>query len=251
MPDEKWSEEIAKYKDKLTSPVDLNEYFENKELHGVKTVCYPLGTVSLPTGELIGCDPLVYLDDNADSYYIKAPAGEFPVELCIVEPFNGDCARYAAMRIKYSDKRAVRYELALTGREDPNEIAGFEDGDYFGFPVDAGLGCFCDREVQRAFTAFDDEMYEKNDEDFNLYDDYMAELFAESYKADPSWQREGGDFINFTVPGTEYHIPICNSGFGDGMYPVYWGYDEDGNICQTVMQFIDLALAYGDDENDG
>lgn len=250
MPDEKWLAEVEKYRDKLISPVDLNEYFENKELYGVKTVCYPFGTITLPTGELIGCDPLVFLDDRQDSFYIKAPTGEFPVELCIVEPFNGDCARYAAMRIKYSDKRAVRFELALTGTEDISELAQFEEGDYFGFPVDAGLGCFCDRAAQKAFTAFDEEMYQKHGEDFNFYNDYMAALFAESYKADPRYQRTGGDFLNYTVPGTGYHIPICNSGFGDGMYPVYWGYDEDGNICQTVMQFIDLKLAYTDEEED-
>ena len=164
MPDEKWLAEVEKYRDKLISPVDLNEYFENKELYGVKTVCYSFGTITLPTGELIGCDPLVFLDDKQDSFYIKAPTGEFPVELCIVEPFNGDCARYAAMRIKYNDKRAVRFELALTGTEDISELAQFEKGDYFGFPVDAGLGCFCDRAAQKAFTAFDEEMYRKHGE---------------------------------------------------------------------------------------
>ena len=248
MPTKEWLDELEKYRDKLVCPNDLNEYFENRELFGVKTVCCPIGTISLPTGELIGCDPLVYLQNDAESFYIKAPAGEFPVELCVVEPPDGDCARYAAMRIKYSDKRAVRYELALTGSEDLSEIADFEEGDYFGFPVDAGLGCFCDKTAQKAYTAFDNEMYQKHGEGFNFYNDYMAALFAESYNADPRYQREGGDFINYTVPGTEYHIPMCNSGFGDGMYPVYWGYDEDGNICQTVMQFIDIKLAYGGNE---
>ena len=52
------------------------------------------------------------------------------------------------------------------------------------------------------------------------------------------YQRRDGDFINFTVPDTDCHIPICNSGLGDGTYPVYPGYDEVGNICRAVIQFI-------------
>lgn len=66
------------------------------------------------------------------------------------------------------------------------------------------------------------------------------------YKAHPQFQREDGDFLNGQIPGTEYHLPIFQSGFGDGVYPVYWGMDETGNICQIVIQFIDIELAYGE-----
>lgn len=250
MIDAKWLEEIAKHRDKLASPVDLNEYFEKDEVAGVPIAVYPLGTLSVPTGEIIGCDPLVCLDDNVKSYYIKAPVGEFPADLCIVKENDGDCDRNAAMRVRFNENRAVRFELALTGSEPAEEIAGFEEGDYFGFPVDAGLGCFCDRAVQREYTAFEREQREKHGDDFNMYDDFMAGLFAESYKADPKYQRRDGDRLDLTVPNTEHHIPICNSGFGDGYYPVYWGYDEKGEVCQIIMNFIDIELAYGDDDEE-
>lgn len=52
------------------------------------------------------------------------------------------------------------------------------------------------------------------------------------------------------MPGTEWHIPMFQSGFGDGVYPVYWGLDENGEICQLVIQFIDIELAYGDEGED-
>ena len=246
MPSNEWFEEIEKYRDKLRSPIDFDEYFEGKIIAGRQTVCYPIGTVSLPTGELLCCDPLVYLDNNTRSFVDKAPTGEFPVELSIVAAGkDGDCARYAAMRIVFSDKKAVKYELALTGSEDPAEIANFEEGDFFGFPVDAGLACFCDRAAQKAYTAFDEEQYRQHEDGFNFYDDYMAALFAESYEAQPEYQREGGDFLKYTVPGTDFHMPICNSGFGDGVYPTYWGYDENGDICRIVAQFIDIEHSYG------
>jgi hypothetical protein len=36
------------------------------------------------------------------------------------------------------------------------------------------------------------------------------------------------------------------SGFGDGTYPVYFGYDKDDKICQIAIEFIDIALAFGE-----
>ena len=42
-------------------------------------------------------------------------------------------------------------------------------------------------------------------------------------------------------------MPIFQSGFGDGAYPVYWGIDENGTICQLVIQFIDIQLAYSEE----
>ena len=35
-------------------------------------------------------------------------------------------------------------------------------------------------------------------------------------------KRSKGDWINFTIPDTELTVPMIQSGFGDGLYPVYW-----------------------------
>ena len=52
--------------------------------------------------------------------------------------------------------------------------------------------------------------------------------------------------INCTIPGTDYHLPMFQSGFGDGAYPVYLAYDKDGNVCQLIVELIDIELAYSD-----
>ena len=111
--------------------------------------------------------------------------------------------------------------------------------------MDAGLGCICDQEVHGAYCAFLDR-WEKENPGKNLYHDYFQDLFAQSAQSRPEYQREGGDWINWQIPGTEYHLPFFQSGFGDGVYPVYWGFDEEGSICQLVVQFIDIELAYGE-----
>ena len=31
---------------------------------------------------------------------------------------------------------------------------------------------------------------------------------------------------------------MIQSGFGDGLYPVYFGYDENGELCDIVIEYI-------------
>ena len=67
-------------------------------------------------------------------------------------------------------------------------------------------------------------------------------MFADSYEALPSLQRENGDFIRFSIPDGEDEIVMAASGFGDGFYSAFWGKDENGEIAELVTVFIDPAL---------
>nr|WP_236851718.1 DUF4241 domain-containing protein [Chryseobacterium sp. MEBOG07] len=111
--------------------------------------------------------------------------------------------------------------------------------------MDAGLGCITDKEVLPFVDKFVDEI-----EVDNVYDDYFAELFSQSYQDNPNNQREAGDWINWTVPNTNYQIPMFASGFGDGSYPVYFAYDGNEEICGLYIQFIDVELALSDEDED-
>ena len=188
-----------------------------------------IGPCSLPSGKILVRDPLVYLAACEEKpYFIAAPAGTYMTDICVVKPDkSGDCSRYAAVRLKFTEKRPIYFYEALIGHENLDDL---EDGEYFGFVVDAGLGCICDEVLHQAVCDWS-EQWDKDNPDGNQYYDYFAALFAESYKAHPEFQREGGDFLNRQIPGTEYHLPIFQSGFGDGVYPVYWGMDENGDIC--------------------
>lgn len=46
------------------------------------------------------------------------------------------------------------------------------------------------------------------------------------------------------IPGTDYHLPIFASGWGDGAYPCYFGYDADGKVCGVYIHFIDIEADY-------
>ena len=177
---------------------------------------------------------------------MQAPAGSYKTEVCVIKPYDGDCARYAVVRLRFNQNRAVKFYEALIGSED---LENFEEGEYFGFNVDAGLGCICDAQVNKIITDWR-ENWEKQNPDGEIYNDYFYELFKESYKQNPQYQRDGGDWINWQVPGTDYHVPFFQAGFGDGTYPVYWGFDESGAVCQLIIQFIDIERDYSDEDEE-
>lgn len=239
-----WMERWEAVKEATVCPTDLNTYFEQEEIMGKSLAVIDIGPCDLPSGKILVRDPLVYLFQRDERpYFLTAPAGTYRTEVCVVKSDGEDCDRYAAVRLRFSDRRAVRFYEALTGNENLDTL---EEGDYFGFNVDAGLACICDETLHQLFCDWD-EQWSKEHPNENPYDGYFAALFDENYRRHPEYQRQGGDWLNWQIPETDYHLPIFQSGFGDGVYPVYWGFDENGSICQLVIQFIDIQLAYGEE----
>ncbi|MEJ6469475.1 DUF4241 domain-containing protein [Fusobacterium watanabei] len=242
-PTKEWLKKWEKVKDKLQPNSNLVNYFTLKEIAGKEIDVMDIGPCSIPTGEFLVGDPLVYLRDIKQEVYLqKIPTGEFKTEVCVVKASDGDCDRYAAIRLKFNDNKIAYYEEAMVGNE---EFDNIQEGDYFGFNVDAGLACICDKKLHKLYCDFD-RKFDKENPDGNIYDDYFAKLFEESYKDNPKYQRDGGDWINWTIPDTNYHLPMFQSGFGDGAYPVYLAYDKDGNVCQLIVELIDIELAYSE-----
>ena len=238
---ENWLQKWEEVKDVLVCPTDLETYFTSNEILGQKMETMEIGNVSLPSGKIVVRDPLVYLSSNEKPYFIQAPKGNFPVTIAVVKSEDwGD--RYAVVKVEFTKEKPVVYREALIGIEDLEDIT---EDDFFGFSVDAGLGCITDAEVLPSV----DQFVATTDVD-NVYDDYFAEIFAQSYKDHPNNQRDAGDWINWTVPSTNYQIPMFASGFGDGSYPVYFAYDAHGEICGLYIQFIDVELALSEDGDD-
>ena len=241
-PTKEWLEKWEKVKDKLQPSSNLEDYFTSKEIIGKELDVIDIGPCSIPTGEFLVRDPLVYLMFRTQMpYFQKIPTGEFRTELAVIKASDGDCDRYVAARLKFNDNKIAYYEEAMIGQEELNDI---QKGDYFGFSVDAGLASFCDKKLHNLFCDFAEKWVEENP-DGNAYDDYFAKFFKESYENSPKYQRDAGDWINWTIPGTDYHLPMFQSGFGDGTYPTYIAYDKDNNPCQLIIEFIDIELAYG------
>jgi hypothetical protein len=197
-----------------------------------------MGLVNFPTGKILAVDPLVYLDRSADPYFTTVPTGIFPLTAAVVEEQENHY-RYAAVKVDFNNEQAIYYIEALHSDEDLSEL----EEAYSGFCVDAGLGTIVDIEARDAYCDFI-EAWEKKNPDYNAYDSFFSEEFKNSQKKFPRFQKQDGDWINFPLPGTELSVPMFQSGFGDGFYPVYFGYDGEGRVCRVVVQFIDIALSY-------
>ena len=116
--EEKWVKAYEKLKKEgmLAPAVDYEELFAKSEFQGKKLFLFSMGTVTFPTGKIIVCDPLVYLDKNTVPYREKVPVGTFMLETLAAEMEEGNF-RYIATRIRFAEEEAAYYELALTGTE--------------------------------------------------------------------------------------------------------------------------------------
>jgi hypothetical protein len=235
-PTEKWLKDYEKKLPLLAGPEELIQYFTASEVADQKLERLSIGSITLPSGQIIVRD-LFFVSDDDKPYFTAAPTGEFEVTLAVIPEDDLDCARYAAALVSFTPQKPVRYVMALEGLEDLSKLSG---GGYFGFTVDTGLACICDTVTHKAFLDFLTDWYQKNGDDGHLYDDYFESCFRQNYIDNPAHQSENGDWLNWPIPGTSYRIPIFTSGFGDGAYPVYFGYDAAGKICSLVIQFINI-----------
>ncbi len=199
-----------------------------------------IGKINCPTGKIIVADPLAYLPTNKYSPILnkKIPIGKYPVQVSIVRN-NIVGIRMCTIRLKIKVTEAVEYELANPTEESAAFVA--KDGVLSGFPVDAGMITICDEQVAEEYKDFINTWYKENPNG-NHYDDYFAKFFKESAEKLPQYQREDGDFIEWENPNTKSKLIMVASGFGDGFYQSYWGYDSNHEICELIIPLVNPDL---------
>ena len=241
--DKNWQEMYERNKNKFRCKVDLESYFTEKKIGEIEVDTLDIGKVNLPTGEILACDPLVELGE-ARTYIQKTPIGKFPVKICVI-PSREYGDRYACVKVEFNKNKPVVYELALTGNE--KEMDEAEEDEFYGFGVDAGMGCVADKKSQDEYSKYWKKLEEEEEAD-NPFDDIFDDLLIENAKKYPKYQRDCGDWANFIIPDTDLNIPVFASGWGDGDYPCYFGYDEKEELCGFYIHFIDIEKEYSDED---
>ena len=121
-----------------------------------------IGLLSLSTGKIVACDPIVC--GQLMEFTRMVNPGNYPVSVHIV--CIGDVNTSVALAsIKFSDKKPVKWEMALKEDQNAEEL---EDGYIFGYAVDAGTGGFMDKAVADKIGEID----MSNVLDDTLFDDY-------------------------------------------------------------------------------
>ena len=211
---------------------DMNKQFSDDSEYIVEKI----GDAYFPTGKIEIGDPLCYLNSKWSSILDKEiKPGKYPVYISIMnnEIFG---TRYLSSKLDITGEVPVRYEIAMP---DGYEIEDYnKPGVIAGFGVDTGLACFVDRETSKLYDNFLYKWHSENPNK-NHYDDYFSRSFRESAIKYPKYQREDGDYLDYNVENTENNIIMFCSGFGDGFYSAYWGFDSNDDIVCLIIRFID------------
>lgn len=178
---------------------------------------HPVGPVVLPSGQVVGCDPLACLDD--EPFTASVAPGTYPLRAWVVVLFQDGTERdrrTAALELVIRDEPAVRWEIAVRDGQDP---AALEEDEFFGYPVDAGTGTLADVVAVRALAAWDF--------------DRLDEVFI------PAQMPPAPASIGAVVDeATGANVVTVTSGWGDGHYPTFVGYTAQGDVTAFVTDFM-------------
>ncbi|MCR1536476.1 DUF4241 domain-containing protein [Stenotrophomonas maltophilia] len=190
------------------------------------------GHLPVSSGQLVVCDPLVQAEAPALADY-TAPLGRHPVEIIV------HSGRPALAVVWFKPREALtatalHWQMARWTTQD---LTGLDEDSFIGYPVDAGIGCFMDTDTQQALLALIEQ----------------ADGEEESEWSDALIDHDGLD------EGVEYRpwgensphgLVVFTSGWGDGVYPSYWGLDTSGIPVALVTDFLCIQGGDGRDERE-
>ncbi|MFC5744534.1 DUF4241 domain-containing protein [Actinomadura rugatobispora] len=170
------------------------------------------GAGRFSSGKVAAADP-GWLDSDVAPFTTAVSPGEYDLVLSRLRLDDPpEAAIVAAARLEISEQPVASWELALRDGQDPRTLG---EGEFFGFGVDAGLGCFVDAAALPSLAEIVEEAWE------------------ETFSGD-----ETGPAHEFTDPGTGANLIAFRSGFGDGSYPTWIGRDERGGVACFVADML-------------
>jgi hypothetical protein len=181
------------------------------------------GELLLPSGQIVACDPFV--SDDRAAFTQQVPEGRARLRFSHPLVHGEHGGRVAFARLDFSQAKVTQWEMALIPGQD-NSI--LKDDEIFGYPVDAGTGCFGDREAFAALRA-------ATANDPGLTEAWIA--------AGETAGRPLGLSYYLEQPMGRANIIMFPSGWGDGFYASYFGYDAAGDVTALLTDFnvIDWA----------
>ncbi len=170
------------------------------------------GSLLLPTGRIVACDPSV-ISGEEEAFVRMVPPGSYPVSLVLATDTKQ--ARVAAAIVRFSDSSPVSWERARTVEDDDLEMTGYG--------VDSATGCFLDSSAL-AIVATELEPTGQ-----------WEQLIEEALKVAPS-----DDWFSANIPVSQSpptNAIAFSSGFGDGLYASWFGLDAAGNVVCLLTDF--------------
>ena len=223
-----------RFKKQKTDHKDIEIPFDLSHSNLDKLKEIEIGNIQLPTGKIIAGDP--FFTNSIKPFARSVNPGSYPVKIYIAQ-IEPEHYRIAYAKIKFQPKMATNWILAVTNDIEIDVLSNLKDDEYFGFPVDSGLGSFTDEKTNEAFLKKIYKFYSENP-DKNYYDDLLAEEFN-TYSSKSKYSRDLGDWNNHILNNTsDLNVIMFASGWGDGYYPTYWGYDDKNETVELAIDFL-------------
>jgi hypothetical protein len=178
----------------------------------------PAGEARLPTGRVVGCDPLSFTQ-LAEPYTVPVPPGRYPLRawVAIRHHDGAELERHtAALQLVIREEPAAHWEQALLPGQDP---ARLDDDEFFAYPVDTGTGTFADESAVRGLTRW-------------TYEQVEAAFLPAVPAPAPAV------LTAVTDERTGANVVLVSAGRGAGRYPTFIGYTGGGEVACFVTTFL-------------
>jgi hypothetical protein len=169
---------------------------------------FELGKINIESGKIIACDPIIM--QTGIAFAQNFPIGQFPVQLAMAKMPTDE--RVAFSRILFSDKAVAKWEFALKPGQLPISL---HDTSVYCYGVDGGIGIFIYKSANEAFSK-------KTQSEW-------ANVFVQN--------TIHHDFKGFVYDFDAHNLACFMTGYGDGCYSTYIGFDDKGNICRLLTDF--------------
>lgn len=190
------------------------------------------GMLELPSGELVACDPLTFLETEPFDIHIEP--GSYPVLLFIAE--LRDESRLAYAMLEVSREKTVRWQRAYVLDEETHSLLDPPDG---GYPVDSSVGCFMDAHTAGVLMNYTHTVMED--------DEFPRAIHGEMKRH----QRQGFSWANLDLRQSlgihslePLNLVSFETGFGAGLYESWVGLDKEGRVTRVVSDFQVLDLHF-------
>lgn len=186
-----------------------------------------IGELVVTSGKVTACDP--FTSPETPPFAREVRTGKYAVVLCIAE--IGEDRRVARALVRIGGGRAVRFEPA---RCENAEELGLGEGELPGYCVDSGTGCFMDVDAARALAGGGEDDEDGDDDEGGEPEEVTEELLDElDENGVPSWSWA----VKTVDPGSGANVVAFTTGYGDGVYSSWIGFDDEDEAVAIVTDF--------------
>ncbi len=205
---------------------NINKLFSKNFIENPLVETFEAGNFQITSGEVMVCDPLITAD--MPPFSTLFPLGEYPV--LVHKERESNCIAYVELII--NDAPVTSWLLATSEGQNVEDL---KDEEIFGFPVESGMGCLMDYETQKDLNSLEQHLFHRKGADFQgIYEEFFHEHF---------FQEDGAiNQFAFLKPNEEKegNIFAYETGYGEGFYASYIGFDQHNNPVKLVSEFIEI-----------